>query len=201
MRSGESKNVYKEYDQIADWFAANRSKKLIEQIYLDAMLSHLPKEASILDLGCGTGMPILNYLLSKKMFVTGVDASKAMLDIAKVNFPNQEFILQDMRNLKLDKRFDGIIAWHSFFHLPVADQPEMFRLFAKHLKPNGIILFTSGTELSETWGMNGGKNLFHASLETSTYNQLLKKNDFEVISHTVDDEDCGGATVWMARLT
>jgi len=200
MESGESKNVYKVYDQIADWFAANRPNGLMEQTYLDLMLSHLSIEASILDLGCGTGMPILNYLLSKKVNVTGVDASKAMLDIAKVNFPDQEFILQDMRQLKLDKKFDGIIAWHSFFHLSAADQPAMFRLFAANLKPNGILLFTSGTKFGESWGMNGGENLFHASLDTSTYKQLLEENGFEVMSHTVDDVNCGGATVWMAKL-
>lgn len=200
MEPVENKDVYKVYDQIADWFAANRPNKLVERTYLDVMLSQLPIDASILDLGCGTGMPILNYLLSKKVSVIALDASKAMLEIAKANFQHQEFVLQDMRQLKLNKSFDGIVAWHSFFHLPIADQPAMFKLFAAHLKPNGILLFTSGTSIGEAWGINGGKNLFHASLDTSTYERLLKENGFEVVSHTADDINCGGATVWMAKF-
>lgn len=200
MEAGESINVYKVYDQIAHWFAANRPTNLMEQNYLDTMLNQLPTNPKILDLGCGTGMPILNYLTHKNCSVTAIDASEAILEIARRNFPEQEFILQDMRKLQLNGKFDGIIAWHSFFHLPLVDQSLMFKNFATHLNPNGILLFTSGSEFSETWGINGGKNLFHASLATETYRELLTQNGFEIISHTIDDPNCGGATVWMARL-
>jgi 2-polyprenyl-3-methyl-5-hydroxy-6-metoxy-1,4-benzoquinol methylase len=198
MEKGERQNVYKVYDKIAGWFAQNRYKGLMEKAYLDAIITVIPAGGSVLDLGCGTGEPILRYLLDNKLNVTGVDASHEMIAMAKTNFPKTEFILQDMRQLDIDRKFDAIIAWHSFFHLPVADQPEMFGLFAKHLNPNGLLLFTSGTEHGEAWGMNGGENLFHASLDASEYRDLLTSNRFEVLKHVVEDEGCGGATVWMA---
>jgi cyclopropane fatty-acyl-phospholipid synthase-like methyltransferase len=199
MQTGERQNVYKVYDKIATWFAANRYTGLTEKKYLDDLISRLPAaDGTILDLGCGTGVPILKYPVDQNINVTGVDASSEILAIAKTNFPATEFILQDMRELKLNRKFDAIIAWNSFFHLPAEDQPAMFPLFARHLNPNGILLFTSGTVHGEAWGINGGENLFHGSLDTTEYEDLLRSHNFEVIKHVVDDEECG-ATVWMAR--
>lgn len=199
MEKNESKNVFKVYNKIANWFAENRCVDLIEQNYLEALISEIKSNADVLDIGCGTGKPILEYLLNKNLNIIGVDASKEMLTIARNNFPTTEFVLEDMRKLALNKKFDAIIAWHSFFHLPAADQPKMFEIFESHINPKGILLFTSGSERGEAWGINGGENLFHASLNTDEYQQLLKKHNFEVLNHIVNDENCGGATVWMAK--
>ena len=199
MEKNESKNVFKVYNKIANWFAENKCVDLIEQNYIKALISEIKSNADVLDIGCGTGKPILEYLLNKNLNIIGVDASKEMLTIARNNFPTTEFVLEDMRKLALNKKFDAIIAWHSFFHLPAADQPKMFEIFESHIKPKGILLFTSGSERGEAWGINGGENLFHASLNTDEYQQLLKKHNFEVLNHIVNDENCGGATVWMAK--
>ncbi len=199
MKKEEKENVYKVYNKIATWFSENRPSTLMEKSYLDDMIDRLPANATILDLGCGTGNPILKYLVSKNINVIGVDASNAMLEIAQKDFPAVEFILQDMRLLSLNKKFDAIIAWHSYFHLPATAQPAMFERFKEHLNPDGILLFTSGTERSEAWGMNGGENLFHASLNTKEYENLLEKYHFEVLKHKINDPDCGNATVWIAK--
>jgi cyclopropane fatty-acyl-phospholipid synthase-like methyltransferase len=57
-----------------------------------------------------------------------------------------KFIPKGMRHFNLGKRFDAIIACHSFFHLPAADQRAMFKVFQAHLNCNGILLFASGYE-------------------------------------------------------
>lgn len=192
--------VFESYNIIAGWFAENRYQGLMEKAYLDKIIEILGKGSSILDLGCGTGMPMMGYLLSQGMQVTGVDASHRMLEIAKNNLPFADFWQADMRELSLGEKFDAIIAWHSFFHLPSDDQPAMFDVFKKHLNPGGILMFTSGKELGEAWGMNGGENLFHASLDKDQYQSLLETRGFHVLGYKEDDPDCGNATVWMAQL-
>ncbi|HEV3224780.1 MAG TPA: class I SAM-dependent methyltransferase [Puia sp.] len=199
MEKGERENVYKVYDIIASWFFKSRDTSLFEKSYLDDVISHLPADATFLDLGCGTGMPILKYFIDKKFNVTGVDASNQMLEIAKSNFPQIEFISQDMRMLNLNRKFNAIIAWHSFFHLPPSDQPAMFQRFEEHLKPDGILLFTSGVFFGEVWSVNGGEKLFHGSLDSGEYENLLKKHHFRVLKHKKNDPDCRDATVWMAK--
>lgn len=193
------RDVFKNYDIIADWFSKNRSKDLMEKPYLDRLIDHIPAGSRILDLGCGTGDPIYRYLQYKGFSVCGVDASRAMLEIANKNFPEGEFLLQDMRELNLGEKFEAIIAWHSFFHLSQQEQREMFPLFKKHLKAGGLLLFTSGAEEGEAWGMNNGQNLYHSSLSKEEYSSLLKQQGFIVIQHVVEDPNCGGATVWLCQ--
>ncbi|SFA50707.1 Methyltransferase domain-containing protein [Pedobacter suwonensis] len=199
MEKGECKNVYKVYNKIGSWFAENRAADLVEKAYLNDILEHLPAGAKVLDLGCGDGKPILEYFIKHGINVLGVDASTQMIELAKANFPTTGFLLKDMRELDLEEEFDAIIAWHSFFHLPAGDQPNMFAIFKRHLKPDGILLFTSGTERGEVWSMNGGENLFHASLATAEYQTLLLENEFKLLRHKINDPDCGGANVWMAQ--
>ncbi|MNK41470.1 dTDP-3-amino-3,4,6-trideoxy-alpha-D-glucopyranose [compost metagenome] len=199
MEKGERKNVYQVYNKIGEWFAENRYTDSVELVYLDPIIGQLPPNASVLDVGCGNGKPILEYFINHNIRVVGIDASEKMLDLAQANFPNTRLMLMDMRELRLHEKFDVLIAWHSFFHLPAADQPAMFKIFKNHLNPDGILLFTSGTERGEACGENGGENLFHASLDTAEYRALLEANKFVVLKHQVKDPDCGGANVWLAQ--
>lgn len=109
--------------------------------------------------------------------------------------------MADMRQLALKRRFDGLVAWHSLFHLPPDDQADMFEVFARYLVPGAPLLFTSGTQRGVTVGRWRGEALYHASLATDEYARLLAEHGFEVIEHMPDDPDCGGATVWLARRT
>ena len=72
----------------------------------------------MLDLGCGTGEPIAQWFKAEGFAVTGMDFATAMLDIARARWPKDDWRVGDMRKLNLgDERFDGLIAWDSFFHL------------------------------------------------------------------------------------
>jgi cyclopropane fatty-acyl-phospholipid synthase-like methyltransferase len=196
----KKRNVFEAYNDIAEWFSENRYQGLTEKAYLDRLIEIIGKGASVLDLGCGTGMPMMNYLLLQGMNVTGIDGSHRMLNIARKNLPSAHFLQMDMRQLSLNRKFDAIIAWNSFFHLSPDDQPPMFDIFKKHLNAHGVLLFTSGKKHGEVWGMNGGINLFHGSLDTHQYQLLLDSHNFQVLQYKEDDPACGNATVWMAQL-
>ena len=187
------------YNKIAAWFDRKRTRTLIERPWLEVLTQALKRGASILDLGCGTGEPILRFLVERQYELTGVDASAAMIDIARTRFPETCFLVRDMRGLHLHRRFDAVIAWHSLFHLPPDGQRAMFQTFAQHLHAGGLLMFTSGREYGETWSENGGESLYHASLDLAEYRSLLEAHGFHVLQLVVDDAACGGATVWIAR--
>ena len=188
------------YNRIAGWFDKTRTRALIEQPYLEYLTRALKEGASVLDLGCGTGEPMLRYLVERQYEVLGVDASVAMIDIARMRFPDTRFEVCDMRELNLQRRFDAVIAWHSLFHLAPGDQRAMIQTFARHLQPGGLLMFTSGSDAGEVWSENGGEALYHASLAQAEYGSLLETHGFQVLHHAMDDAACGGATVWIARL-
>lgn len=195
----KAQDVARVYDNIAAWFDEHRTRALIEQPYLDYMVQALKPQASILDLGCGTGEPILRFLAERRFEVTGVDASTAMIAIARTRFPGTRLLVGDMRTLALERKFDALIAWHSLFHLPHDDQRAMFAAFAQWLHSGGILMFTSGSAYGETWSENGGEALYHASLDADEYRRLLAQHGFAVLRHAQDDASCGGATVWIAQ--
>lgn len=155
---------------------------------------------TILDIGCGSGCPIAEYFIDLGYIVSGVDASAPMIDICRQRFPDNTWLTDDMRYFDLKRRFDGIIAWDSFFHLMPHDQREMFTVFRKHATPKAVLLFTSGTAYGETIGDFYGEKLYYASLDPDEYTRLLKQNGFDVIKHIACDPDCGGHTVWLAQL-
>lgn len=192
-------NVCEQYEKIAQWFDKNRSRELFEKPYLDLAISHLKAGAKVLDLGCGMGDPIAKYFLDQGFVITGVDGCRSLIELAKSRLPNATFIVQDMRTISFRDKFDCVIAWHSFFHLQASDQKKMFQIFKNHIKPGGVLVFTSGPKAGEIWSDNGGENLYHASLAQAEYKELLEKHNFKVITHTTNDKKCGGATVWIAK--
>ncbi|HET9161156.1 MAG TPA: hypothetical protein VFN88_11145, partial [Caulobacteraceae bacterium] len=96
-------------------------------------------------------------------------------------------------------RFEGVLAWHSFFHLDRDPQRRMFEVFAAHAAPGAPLMFTSGWSEGEAVGEWHGEPLFHGSLDTAEYEKLLETYGFEVLDHVVQDPGCGHATIWLAR--
>jgi hypothetical protein len=105
-----------------------------------------------------------------------------------------------MRTLSLARRFDGILAWDSFFHLCPDDQRRMFSIFRDHAAPRAALMFTSGPAYGEAIGSYQGEPLYHASLDGAEYRALLSANGFEVMAHMVEDPNCGNHTIWLALL-
>ncbi|MFC5458827.1 class I SAM-dependent DNA methyltransferase [Massilia niabensis] len=192
-------DIIRAYDRIAAWFDRTRTSALIERPWLEYLAQALPPGAAILDLGCGTGEPILRFLAERRFAMTGVDASAAMIEIARTRFPQTRLLVGDMRSLAVNETFGAVIAWHSLFHLPHDDQRAMFARFARLLDPGGLLMFTSGSDHGEVWSDNGGELLYHASLGLEEYRRLLAAHRFEVLRHAAEDAACGGATVWIAR--
>ncbi|TRO96371.1 class I SAM-dependent methyltransferase [Glycocaulis profundi] len=176
-----------------------RSRPEGERLWIARFLGIAVPGTDLLDLGCGSGEPVVPDLLAAGHGVTGVDASPALIALCRDRFPDQRWIAADMRGLDLGRRFGGALAWHSLFHLPPDDQEAMFAVFARHLLPGAPLMFTSGSARGETVGRWRGEPLYHASLDPGDYDALLAGNGFSMIDHVTADPDCGGATVWLAR--
>jgi SAM-dependent methyltransferase len=101
------------------WDADRRMAKWNDKPWHDRFIAPLPSAASILDLGCGSGSPVAKYMVEHGLHVTGVDTSPTLISLCRQRLPGQEWLVKDMRSLQLSRRFDGVLAWDSFF-LPTA---------------------------------------------------------------------------------
>ena len=196
-----SENITALYERHAHAWAEERGSDLVlEKQWLDSFISLLPEGATILDVGCGSAEPIAKYLIEKGFEVSGVDASPTMISMCRSRFPDNQWIVADMRRLSLGRTFQGLIAWDSFFHLSHDAQRGMFPIFRQHLLAGAPLMFTSGPAHGEAIGTYGGEPLYHASLDAAEYRSLLAANGFAVVKHVTGDPECGGHTVWLAQL-
>lgn len=195
----EDDNIIGLYERHALAFDELRGKNLFEKPWIDRFASLVPAQGIVLDLGCGSGEPIAADLIRRGFRVTGVDSSESLIGLCRQRFPQEQWIVRDMRKLPPGRTFNGIIAWHSFFHLSPADQRAMFPVFAYLSVPGAPLMFTAGHFSGVAMGEFGGESLYHASLDREEYLELLTANGFRVVSQVTQDPDCGGATVWLAQ--
>src|SRR3989344_7050673 len=106
--------VFDKYAQYYDLFYCKKNYRE-ECDYLEKIFKRYSKEKprSILDLACGTGGH--SCLLAKRGYgLTGVDASKAMLDIARKKFHilglRSKFYNANLQNFKVNQKFDTVIS-------------------------------------------------------------------------------------------
>ena len=84
------------YDKIADIYIDRFGRSSVRTAKLADLIAHLPAAASILDLGCGAGIPVARDHVERGFKVTGVDASSGQIERAQRNVPEAEFMLADM---------------------------------------------------------------------------------------------------------
>ncbi len=75
-----------EYDLIARWYASDRGEHVGVPEAM-ALASLMPPGATVLDVGCGTGIPITRALLRAGVRVVALDSSAEMLARFRANFP------------------------------------------------------------------------------------------------------------------
>ncbi len=127
-------SVYEEiYQGFIDYEAEYEFYKLICKKF-DA--SH------ILELGCGTGN--LSALFTRDFETyTGLDYSKAMLNIAKRKFPDGDFLNGDMRDLRLKEPYNAVLITgrSTSYLLNNSDLERTFASVSDTLAPKGIFVF------------------------------------------------------------
>jgi SAM-dependent methyltransferase len=197
--SSDAEQIVALYERHARIWDEERGRTLFERRWLDSFERLLPSGGAILDLGCGSGEPIARHFIERGFAVTGVDTAPSLIALCQARFPAQDWHVADMRTLSLGRRFQGLVAWDSFFHLTHDDQRRMFPLFRAHAQAGAALIFTSGPSHGEAIGSFGGEPLYHASLDPAEYGALLEENGFDVVDHVAEDPECGGHTIWLAQ--
>lgn len=139
----KQQDVIEFFDRLAPQWDADmiRSDEIINKI-LDG--AQVREGIRVLDVACGTGVLIPDYLARKVASVTGVDISPEMVKIARGKFPqeNVTVLCGDIEQMPLEEKFDCIMVYNAFPHFP---EPErLIRVLAGHLKPGGTLTVAHG---------------------------------------------------------
>ena len=153
----------------------------------------------MLDVGCGCGTPILEYLTGIGLAVTGLDAAGGMLAFARAAVPQSTFIHGDMRTADPGGPFDAIVAWDSVFHVPRTDHRSVFERFSSWLKPGGRLLVSLGGSAADDFTSDMlGETFYYSGHEPSEALMILKEAGFETEHWEVDDPSSRGHIAVLA---
>jgi 2-polyprenyl-3-methyl-5-hydroxy-6-metoxy-1,4-benzoquinol methylase len=181
------------YEAIARHFIRARTPTIGPTI-VRQWAKRLTAGASILDVGCGYGIPISKTLLEGGFRVYGVDASPTLVDKFREQFPNTHVECSSVEDSRFfDRTFDAVIAWGLIFILPIESQKILIGKVARALNPNGQFLFTA-TKEPWTWQDNL-TDLPSVSLGQEVYEQELAAQGLVLLGN---DEDEGGNYYYFA---
>ena len=200
------------YDRIAaQWHKNFRGQAYVDRTlgYVDCVLQGLPPQASVLDLGCGTGNPIARHIIYRGFRVVGVDQSTKLLEIARTVIPEAELIHADMVDIQFMKSFAAAIAWDSVFHVPREAHPAIYRKLARALDPGGRLLLSVGGSGAESLDSSGGginsemfgQSFFYDGYAPEIARRFIETAGFEIELWEVDDPSSHGHIAVIARKT
>jgi SAM-dependent methyltransferase len=111
---------------------------VLERIWLPRIAA----PASILDVCCGTGY-LAGLLSARGYSVTGIDASASMIQHARENTPDSEFLVSDAAEFELPTQFDAAVStFDSLNHILTVEQLKAaFRRTAGALKRGSPFAF------------------------------------------------------------
>ena len=147
------------------------------------LLNRLDDGDTVLDIGCGAGVPIAASLAARYR-VTGVDISPEMIQRAQENVPAGEFVCADIMSATFPPfSFDAVVAFYSVFHLPRQEHAELFRRIQQWLNPGGYLLCTLShySETGYTEDDFFGETMYWSNYSLSEYARILNEAGFALL--------------------
>jgi cyclopropane fatty-acyl-phospholipid synthase-like methyltransferase len=184
------------YDVIAGKFVVGRDRSSIGVATVRRWATSLPAGASILDLGCGHGVPISAALMNDGFTFYGIDGSPTLVAVFRSRFSQAEVACEAAEDSSFFSRtFDGIIAVGLVFLLSADAQHELIRRVTLAMNPGGRFLFTAPAQ-SATWTdmLTGRQSL---SLGAEAYKTSFSEAGLVLLDEYVDEGknhyyDCAG---------
>ncbi len=119
----------------------------IKQILWNAFHDNCPKDAKILEIGCGPGNYIEEFKKEYKM--SGVDINDSMINIAKSRFPDSDFFLGDFIKIPLPQKYDAVYCIGTLQYFYPSQIKYLMKKVSEILNPEGIFIVNFPHALSE----------------------------------------------------
>jgi cyclopropane fatty-acyl-phospholipid synthase-like methyltransferase len=179
------KLVQRGYDRCAGNYDQARQRE--PEPALDVLIELLEPGNSVLDLGCGAGVPVARTL-SQHFVVTGVDISEEQIRRAQQNAPSATFTQGDMLSITFPPAtFDAVVAFYSIFHTQREEHFSLFQRIHQWLRPGGYLLATFAFQAEEAYTEANffGTTMFWSNYSVEEYQTMLQRANFDVLNQTI----------------
>lgn len=175
------------YDKIADVYLANRDR-LKSGRYVQQLLKYLPKNSTILDLGCGAGVPVDDILLKAGHEVRGIDISSEQIKLARKKCPRGQYSVGDIQDLESGQyQAQAVVSFYTIFHIPRAKQGNLLKVMASFLPKGGMLLITMGDREFEGEHILHGEKMWSSQYGTKQNREMVERAGFGIITDELDN--------------
>jgi ubiquinone/menaquinone biosynthesis C-methylase UbiE len=188
------------YNKIASRYTAKRVADSEDVKLLDLLVAQLPKNAVVLDAGCGSGYPVAQ-ILSQSFRVTGVDFSNAQIQLARTNLPDSSFVCADISQMPFkNDAFDALCSYYAIIHVLRKEHSRLLRDFHRILKKNGLALLCMGAgDIPEDTAEWEGIEMLWSHYDKETNLKIIRETGFNTLWSKVvrDPLDCHAAHLFV----
>jgi SAM-dependent methyltransferase len=175
------------YEGVAQRFMSARDQ-FIGVANVRAWSKTLVPNSSILDLGCGHGLPISQTLIDEGFTIYGVDASPSLIAAFHKRVPSVHLECAAVEDSEFFGRtFGGVVAWGLMFLLTPDVQADLIHKVARVLTPRGKFLFTAPVEPASWVDILTGRE--SSSLGGDRYRQILQTEGMVLLGEQVDEAE------------
>jgi SAM-dependent methyltransferase len=150
-------------------------------------MSRLNAGGTVLDAGCGAGVPVMTRLVDSGLNVVGLDLSVAQLRLARALLTGAALVHADLSVLPFrDGSFAGLVSYYAVIHVPRTDHRAAFSEFARVLRPGGVALLCLGAgDLPEDHDPQSwlGAPMFWSHFDAETNLEMLRDQGFDILRH------------------
>jgi 2-polyprenyl-3-methyl-5-hydroxy-6-metoxy-1,4-benzoquinol methylase len=176
------------YERMARQFVRSRGPADIGAATIREWTNTVKPGGTIIDLGCGHGVPISQALVEGGFDVYGVDASPTMIAEFEARFPEAHTECSPVEDSELFGRtFDGAVAWGLMFLLPQETQELVIGKVSRALEAGGRFVFTSPYQVCAWTDILTGTQSM--SLGRDRYKELLAAAGLDLLGETSDEGD------------
>ncbi|KAJ8065056.1 hypothetical protein OCU04_005769 [Sclerotinia nivalis] len=144
-------SAFKFYDSISDKYDKYYGLDPGLLTFIKESLELLPPNASVLDIGSGTGIPTSLSVIQSGRKLHGIDFSPKMIALSQKNVPGATFECISMLDYEPKEKFDAAFVIFSMFHFQRGEMEKVVGKWRGWVKEGGWIFV--GTILAEDAGM------------------------------------------------
>lgn len=182
--------VRRGYDKIAFEYLAQR-QNLKSGKFVSQLLKYLPKQSTILDLGCGAGVPVDDVFLKAGHQVIGIDISPEQIKLARKNCPGGEFVVGNIAELKAGEyKANAVVSFYTLFHVERDLHGKVLKVIASYLPKGGMLLLTMGDREFEGEHEMYGEKMWSSQFGTAKNRKVVEQAGFRVLLDEL--ENSGG---------
>jgi 2-polyprenyl-3-methyl-5-hydroxy-6-metoxy-1,4-benzoquinol methylase len=177
MTTDPKEIVRRGYDALSHHYRGDDTPEGHYHPWIAELRRRIQLNGTVLDLGCGCGVPLARSLANTGYTVTGVDLSDVQIRRARQLVPGATFFIRaDATTADFPTAsFDAVVCLYALIHMPLDEQPPLVARIATWLKPSGWFLATghqawTGTE--DNW-LGGTATMWWSHADTATYRSWI----------------------------